>query len=415
MARAAARILVHDVHQLADAVLAVAQHLGRVAPGGCHQLVAHHQHAKVVAGQARDGDVIQADLGQRRAMARAAARILVDDVHQLADAVLAVAQHLRRVAPRGRHQLVAHHQHAKVVAGQKALDHHLVAEALRGGKGGLQLRARGDVHRHALALVAVLGLDDHGQADFLGHCPGVIHIGHRPAHGHGHAGGVQQALGQVLVLGDGFGHGAGQIQLRRLDAPRLAAPAQLHQRAAGQAPKRYAARHGGVDDGAGGRPDAVVLVEFAQLGDHGVGVEGRVGQRGLQQLFGALHGQAADRFLGVFDDHLEGALFDGRMRAAEGHRATGLGLQRQGCSLQHIGQRHALARALGLQGADLRKARAQPVFKAGQLADVVLLGRALHYGLDGGAAGPEVGAAQGADAGDLHGCSFSRILIQIGA
>jgi hypothetical protein len=51
VAFATARVLVDLVHQLAHGVLAVAQHLGRFAAGGGHQLVAHHQQAEVVAGQ----------------------------------------------------------------------------------------------------------------------------------------------------------------------------------------------------------------------------------------------------------------------------------------------------------------------------------------------------------------------------
>ncbi len=43
----------------------------------------------------------------------------------------------------------------------------------------------------------------------------------------------QQALGQVLVLGDGLGHRAGLIDLGSLNAACLAAPAQLHQAAFG--------------------------------------------------------------------------------------------------------------------------------------------------------------------------------------
>ena len=68
-----------------------------------------------------------------------------------------------------------------------------------------------------------------------------------------------------------------------------------------------------------------------------------------------------------------------------------------------------------LQRADLRKARAQPVLEAGQVGDVVLVLGALHDGLDGRAARPEVGAAQGADAGDLHGGFFQPCIRSNGA
>ena len=73
-----------------------------------------------------------------------------------------------------------------------------------------------------------------------------------------------------------------------------------------------------------------------------------------------------------------------------------------------------LARAFGAQRADAREACTQAVFKTGQQADVALCGVALHDGLDSGAAGPDVGAAQGADTGDLHGVFFQQISRQIG-
>ncbi len=92
-----------------------------------------------------------------------------------------------------------------------------VPNSMAGGVGLFQLLAGGDVDRHALALVAVLGFDHHGQAHFQRHGPGIVHVLDRAAQGHGHPGGVQQALGQVFVLGNGFGHGAGLIDFGCLE------------------------------------------------------------------------------------------------------------------------------------------------------------------------------------------------------
>ena len=153
-------------------------------------------------------------------MALAPARVEVDQINQLAHGVQRVAQHLGRLAPGGGNQLVTHHQQAKVVAGQKALDHH---RAVFDG-GGISLAERGavaDVDRHALALVAVLRLDDHRQANFQRHRPAFVGRGHRTTQRHRHAGGVQQALGQVFVLRNRLGDGAGGINLGGLDAPLL--------------------------------------------------------------------------------------------------------------------------------------------------------------------------------------------------
>ncbi|MNS83234.1 hypothetical protein D3C72_1170160 [compost metagenome] len=351
-----------------------------------------------------DGDVVQADLGERGGVALAAARVEVHGVDQLAHGGAAVANHLRRIAARGGHEAVAHHQQAEVEAGQEFLDHHL---AVHGGRvvGRIQLLARGDVHRHALALVAVLRLDHDRQADFFRGGPAVVGAAHGAAQRHRHAGGVEQLLGEFLVLRDRFGHAAGAVDLGGLDAALLGAPAELHQAAAGEAAVWNAARHGGVDDGAGARAQALRFVEVAQLGDGGVGVEGGVGQRGLDQLFGQREGAAAHVFLGVLHGDLVHAFFGRGRGVAEVDGAAGLGLQRHGGVLEHVGQRQRLAEHHRMQLADGREAGAQAGFEPVELADGVLVAFAGHDGLDGGVAAPEIGAAQGADAGDFHGAT----------
>ncbi|MPM89417.1 hypothetical protein SDC9_136526 [bioreactor metagenome] len=142
--------------------------------------------------------------------------------------------------------------------------------------------ASGDVHHHALALITVLRLHHYGQAHFFGHDPGVLDVLDGAAQRHRHTGCVQQALGEVFVLRDGFGHGAGHVQFGGLDAARLGAPAELHQRARSQAAERNAACDGGIHDGAGGGADAFVFIGLAQISDGLVGVERRVLERGLQ-------------------------------------------------------------------------------------------------------------------------------------
>ena len=91
-------------------------------------LARHRVGVKALRGQAGEGDVVEADLGQRGGVAVAAARVAVDLVDQLAHGVHAVADHLRRFAAGGGDQLVADHQQAVVVAGQELLDHDLVAD-----------------------------------------------------------------------------------------------------------------------------------------------------------------------------------------------------------------------------------------------------------------------------------------------
>ena len=240
--------------------------------------------------QGAEGDVVEANLGQRGGVAVATARIAVDLFHQLAHGVLAVADHLWRFAPRGGDQLVAHHQQAVVVARQVALDQDIFAEARGGGEAGVELLAGGDVDRHALALVAVLRLDHHRQADFQGGGPGIVRIGDAATLRHRHAGGVQQLLGQLLVLRDRFGNRAGGVD-------RTGRWAQAH-----------------------------VLVQVAQLFQDGGQVERRVVAGAVDQALRQFQRQAADVFLAVLDHHLVDAGFQRRGGAAEGDRAAGFGL-----------------------------------------------------------------------------------------
>ncbi|RYP46475.1 hypothetical protein DL770_011340 [Monosporascus sp. CRB-9-2] len=160
--------------------------------------------------------------------------------------------------------MLAHHEQPEVVAGDVALDDHV-----RRNVGGRFVRrhhffARADAHGHALALVAVAGLDHDRAVDFLRGFPGFLGAAHRTAQRHWHTGRMQQGLREVLVLRDGFGHGAGHVGFSGLNAALFAAPAKLHHRALREAAIRNAARHGGIDDGAGAGPEAHVFVQLAQ-------------------------------------------------------------------------------------------------------------------------------------------------------
>ncbi|MNV22804.1 hypothetical protein D3C71_1137960 [compost metagenome] len=384
---------------------ATRREVGIVAQDDALALGGHRVGRQVLHGQAGHGNVVEPDLGERGGMALAPAWVEVDLVDQLAHRVLAVAQHLGRLAACSGHQLVADHQQAEVMARQKALDHH---GAVFGGVlvGFFELGAVGDVDRYTLALVAILRLDHHGQADLEGHFPAFVHALDRFSQRHGHASGMQQAFGQVLVLADGFGHGAGRIDLGRLDTALLGAPAKLHEAATREAAVGDAARHGGVHDGAGAGAQALVFVEFAQLGNHGVGIKITFALRCLDELLRILKGFAAHGLFAVFHDHLVHTRIGGGGGAREGDRATCLCLQCQGGSLQHMGQRDIAAPGFGVQRADGGKQGPQAGFEPGHLAHGALVFGAGHHGLDGHVAAPEVGATQGPGAGYIHGSLF---------
>jgi hypothetical protein len=61
-------------------------------------------------------------------VAGATLRVLVHVLDQLTHGAFAVAEHLRRVAPRSGDQAIADHQHAEVMSGKVLLDQDRVAE-----------------------------------------------------------------------------------------------------------------------------------------------------------------------------------------------------------------------------------------------------------------------------------------------
>ena len=224
--------------------------------------------AQPILGKAGNGDVVEADLGERGGMAFASARISVDLVDQLLDGMHAVADNHRRFAPRGGDKLVADDQNAMVMARQIAFHQYVIADFVCRGVGRFDLFSGGEIDGDPLALIAVLWFDDDGNAlldaDFASGGPGVFDAAGRTADRYRNARGAQQFLGELLVLRDRFGDGAGGIHLGGLDAALLAAPTKLDEAALGQPAIGNIACDGGIHNGAGARTETHVFVEFAQ-------------------------------------------------------------------------------------------------------------------------------------------------------
>ena len=170
--------------------------------------------------QSGDGDVVKTNFGERGGVARAAARIGIHQIDQLAHGVLAISHHQRGFSACRCNQLVAHHQQTVIVAGQEFFDHHS-AIAFGGGIGFVECTALGDVDGDPFALVAILRLHHHRQAHLQGNVPGFVRRLRRATQGHGHASGMQQFFGQVFVLGNRFGNGTGGVNFCGLNAPLL--------------------------------------------------------------------------------------------------------------------------------------------------------------------------------------------------
>ena len=99
----------------------VVGHVGGGAAGGEVGVVAQDDALALHSGTdsgvrpcwtARDGDVVEADLGQRGGVAVAATRGSLLTLSTSSDGQHAIAHDLRRVAAGGGHELVAHHQQA---------------------------------------------------------------------------------------------------------------------------------------------------------------------------------------------------------------------------------------------------------------------------------------------------------------
>ena len=225
----------------------------------------------------------------------AAARIGIDDVDQLADRVLAVADDVGRLAARGGHDFAADHQHAVIVSRREFFHQHVFAFLLRRLESLDDLLSRRKIRGHAAALIAVLRLHDHGHADVAGGFPGVFGARDGPAFGSGHADRAEQHPRQFFILGKPFGNGRRAIGLRGLDAALLAAVAELHQTAIVQAADGNVAGFRGGDDRAGARAKANLMRHIAQPLDFAGNVERPVVHGGEEQFAGDFQALAAQR------------------------------------------------------------------------------------------------------------------------
>ena len=145
---------------------------GQVGGGPQKEGLAFRQHRRCgVSGLLHQpfGLGVKFKVRQHLFMADAAPGVRVHDLHQFGDGLLAVADHMPGHALGDGHQLVVHHQHAVIHAGDKAFDKDRPAFGLRPrlGKGGLDLCILGQVDRHAAPVVAVQGLHHHRKPDPL--------------------------------------------------------------------------------------------------------------------------------------------------------------------------------------------------------------------------------------------------------
>ncbi len=165
-----------------------------------------------------------------------------------------ITHHLGRIAPGRGHQFVTNHQQAKIVARHVTLDQDVVAKLTRGGIRTQQVFFGLDIDGDPFALVAIVGLYHHRQADLQRGRPRVFGVKRGAPARHWHTGCGQQFFGEIFVLRDGFRDGAGNVHFGRLNATLFAAPAEAHHAAFGHAAVGNVACHSCVDNAAGTGP-----------------------------------------------------------------------------------------------------------------------------------------------------------------
>ena len=159
--------------------------------------------------------------------------VCINDINQLTNSVFAIAHNKCGLTPSSCHQFVTNHQQTVIATRQITLDHDVFTVAQSNFVSSSQLLAGFDIDSHALALVAVLRFDHHGQTNFLGDCPSVINIFDGSALWYGQASHSEKFFCQLFVLRNGFGYGAAGVGFSGLNASLFAAPPELHQAAFG--------------------------------------------------------------------------------------------------------------------------------------------------------------------------------------
>src|SRR5699024_2686175 len=151
---------------------------------------------------------------------------------QLADGGGPVADDAGRAADGGGDELLVDDDQAQILALEVALEDDLVRDPARALDGGLDLVPRGEADRDALALLAAHGLDDDA-AMFRQEGRARLRIAARHLGGDAHAGGLDDAPRDALVVADRHGDGGGELRERLATAHRAAAMGQAEEAALG--------------------------------------------------------------------------------------------------------------------------------------------------------------------------------------
>lgn len=143
----------------------------------------HALGVESLLGEDRDRHVVDRDGREGAGMVAAPPRVLVHPLDEPAHRGRAVPDDLRRM-PAGRGDDRAADDEQAMIGPLHETLHDDRLPVLAGDlPGPLDLVARGEVHRHAAALVAVSRLHRHGGGERLGEPPGLGGVGDRAAFG----------------------------------------------------------------------------------------------------------------------------------------------------------------------------------------------------------------------------------------
>ena len=265
-------------------------------------------------------------------------------------------------------------------------------------------------------MVAVRWLDDHRQADVLGGFPGLFGAVDHLAFGNGHAAGLEQALGEVLVAGDAFGNRAGALGLGCPDAALGSAVAELHQVAIVQANVGNAPVGRCSDDARGAGAEVLVVHLGAHARHGGLHVEGLVIDGGHDERVALGQRHTRHALVAGTEHH---AVHPAHRGAAGLAKTGGHARQVQQFNddvLQHMAAPGAFLQALQETAAFTHAAVVldqggqpgrEPVVEARQcVGGVVFQHPEVQPDFQHGAVGPDIGAAQVVDAKQLDVVDF---------
>ena len=290
---------------------------------------------------------IELEPGQYFFVTHAAARILVDDLDELLDGVLAVADDMAGRAPGRGDEIAVHHQEAMIVALQEGLDDDRARVFARRRVALRDFFIVGEPDRNAAAMIAVVRFRHDRESDALGGANGLRFALHQFLFGHRQSQGRQDLVGLFLIARQFDRDVRGAAGYRGLNSLLKFAMAQLHQRLIIETQPGNAAMLGGAHQRGGRGSQGPALREANEfiarflpvpVSGNGVHRPDRGGQQRTQQPQPKIAGRDAFVALRIFVHHGINTRCSGAARLAECDLLAGDILQLNGDVFENMPQ-----------------------------------------------------------------------------